>query len=118
MRKLLGLVVFAVVLGSAGLAGAQTLSICEANCQVRQGEAFAVITDPVPGASRYVLYLNGVAQSVSWTIDADGFVSFAYPVGAYAGSYAFVIGAVVNGAEDKTDPNTLTIVKRKVKFRT
>ena len=117
-RRLVLVAAVLVVLGVASRAEAQTGTICETNCVVRQAEPFYVITDPIPAATGYHLYLNGAQVTVSWTIDPDGFVSFAYPTGLMAGSYQFVITADTPTGPESTDPNTLSVIKRKIRFKT
>jgi hypothetical protein len=112
MRHLILILVLLV----AGPAAAQ--NVCEVNCQVRVGQSFIAFTESDANATGYVLYINNVVRSDFPWLVVNGFVEFDVRSGLSLGSYSFMIGVLRGGApEVRTDPNTLTVVRRRVRWR-
>lgn len=103
----------------AVVAALQTLTVCEVNCQVRIGSPFVAFTEAEPTATGYRMIVNGVARTDVNAQVANGFIEFTFAQGLpTAGSYSLVIQIVMPGGTVlSTDPNTLTVVKRKVRVK-
>lgn len=89
---------------------------CEVNCLARLGQAVDVVTESDSGMTGARIYINGQVVLVPWRQEGS-LVVFAFPQGFALGTYSFVIGLVTSSGEVKTDPNTLTVVRRRVRFR-
>ena len=115
--RLLALVLSSLLLVAVPVSSQPQSGVCETNCQWQQGVAFTAFTDVDPAATSYALIVNGVPSSIQPVVSA-AFVEFRFASGLPLGTHSFVITGTGPAGTWTTDPNTLTIVKRKVvKFK-
>lgn len=106
----------ALVVAALSTTGTAQTTECVSPCTILQGEALTVYTE-VKGEIGFRLLVNGVLASVSGQV-LNGVVEFRYPQGLAAGTYSMAIELLYSdGSKATTEAGSLTVLRRKVKFR-